>query len=438
MNALRRGGRRAWTLPRMSTGLPLFRPEVRTAQAPGAYGSILLPGSPGRAALCAAYAALAVAGLVFLGCGRFARHASVGGIVLPVDGVTRVVAGSAGLVAALAVREGQQVAAGQPLAFMRGVRTDGRGGSAEAAQRALLLERRSSLQAELVQQQRQAAARLTAARRVVAEHRATLMQSEAAVHWQERREQLAADTLQRYRQLAAAGHVAGLAVSEREADWLDQRQRLGDLQRAVLETQRQLQAARTEQSELQLQAERDATTLARNLVTLDQELADVAAREAWTVVAPSAGQVSAISVRPGQVASAGQVLLALIDPASALEAELYAPPSAAGLLRVGQPVSLRFQAFPYQQYGQYHGTVRGISGHALQAGELEPEAATLLARSAGPFYRVQVALQRQSVRGRSGPLRLQPGTLVDASIRLESRRLYQWMLAPLSGLAGGA
>ena len=60
--------------------------------------------------------------------------------------------------------------------------------------------------------------------------------------------------------------------------------------------------------------------------------------------------------------------------------------------------------------------------------------AAMLARSPEPVYRVRVSLQGQTVRGREHDWQLQPGTLVDASVRLESRRLYQWLLAPMTAL----
>lgn len=59
-----------------------------------------------------------------------------------------------------------------------------------------------------------------------------------------------------------------------------------------------------------------------------------------------------------------------------------------------------------------------------------------IANSAEPMYRIRLKLDRQSVQayGKSMPLR--SGMLVDASVLLEQRRLYEWVLEPLFSISG--
>jgi membrane fusion protein len=267
---------------------------------------------------------------------------------------------------------------------------------------------------------------------VSADHQQLLAQLATTLELQQHRVQLADGSLQRYRQLAAGGHIAVLAVQEREAELLEQQQRLAELQRALLESRRQLHAARAARQESQRQSVREQAAGERGLAALDQELAEAAARAGWLVTAPVAGRISAVRIRRGDEVAAGQLLLTLFNPAAPLEVELHAPSRAAGQMRIGQVVSLRYQAFPYQQFGQYRGTIQRISGNALQPEELAPEVAAAAARGGEALYRVSVRLADETVRAGAGELRLQPGTRVDASVRLESRRLYQWLLAPLA------
>ena len=50
---------------------------------------------------------------------------------------------------------------------------------------------------------------------------------------------------------------------------------------------------------------------------------------------------------------------------SPLQAELYVSAEAIGLIRSGQDVRVRYDAFPYLRYGSYHGRVVQVSHTAL-------------------------------------------------------------------------
>ena len=56
--------------------------------------------------------------------------------------------------------------------------------------------------------------------------------------------------------------------------------------------------------------------------------------------------------------------------------------------------------------------------------------------SGEPLYRIRLRLQRQSVQAYGETLPLKSGMLVDASVLLEQRRLYEWVLEPLFSISG--
>jgi membrane fusion protein len=53
-----------------------------------------------------------------------------------------------------------------------------------------------------------------------------------------------------------------------------------------------------------------------------------------------------------------------------------------------------------------------------------------------PIYRIRLKLEQQNVLAYGKALPLKSGMLVDASILLEQRRLYEWVLEPLFSIAG--
>jgi membrane fusion protein len=123
--------------------------------------------------------------------------------------------------------------------------------------------------------------------------------------------------------------------------------------------------------------------------------------------------------------------LLTIVPASNLQAQLVAPSSAVGFVAPGERVLLRYDAFPYQKFGQYWGTVTGVS----QAGLSDEEVKSLpIEAQKATYYRVAVKPDNAyvNVYGREQPLRA--SMQVAAYVLLDRRPLYQWILEPLYSL----
>ena len=92
---------------------------------------------------------------------------------------------------------------------------------------------------------------------------------------------------------------------------------------------------------------------------------------------------------------------------------------------------LRYEAFPFERFGQYHGTIMDIGRNVWSAGE---RIGPLSARE--PVYRVDVKLERQNVSALGQEFALRPGMLVNADLLLEKRTLLEWIFEPLLQLRG--
>ncbi|WP_431259900.1 HlyD family efflux transporter periplasmic adaptor subunit [Roseateles chitinivorans] len=145
--------------------------------------------------------------------------------------------------------------------------------------------------------------------------------------------------------------------------------------------------------------------------------------------------MSTVLAEPGQVVQAGTQLAALLPARTPLQAHLYAPSSAVGFLRPHQAVLLRYQAFPYQKFGQQQGEVLQVSRTPLQAAELAQLGLPAAMAQGEPMYRITVQLQRQSVQAYGQDQTLSPGMLLEADVLLERRRLIEWIFEPLLSLA---
>jgi len=170
---------------------------------------------------------------------------------------------------------------------------------------------------------------------------------------------------------------------------------------------------------------------------LDQQIAESETRHSVEVRAPGAGYVTAMTRYPGQVVASGERVLTIVPAKSPMRAELLAPSTAIGFIRPGERVMLRYSAFPYQKFGVYEGTVTEVSRAALGPEELKALVPTLpLSDQAKTFYRVIVAPDRQDVTVYGQPKPLQASMQVDASVLLEKRPIYQWILEPLYDMRG--
>ena len=180
---------------------------------------------------------------------------------------------------------------------------------------------------------------------------------------------------------------------------------------------------------LEAAAKRNETE--RQLASVLQSMAQNEMARAVVLRAPRDGVVSAVLFKEGQMVSAGQPLLSLLPAGATLQAQLLVPSRAIGFIAPGNRVVLRYQAFPYQKFGQQYGRVDDVSRSALAPSEV---AALVGEQAKEPLYRVQVALDSQRVMayGKAEPVK--PGMVVEADILMERRRLIEWVFEPLYGI----
>lgn len=412
---------------------PLFRIEAVTHAGHRAHGVVILARPLSYTVITALFAAVAVALVGFLCLSSYTRKVAVQGLLLPSHGLIKVMPLQAGLITERRVKEGDLVQAGDVLFVLSSERQTQGLGNADATVSELLRARRDSLQREQAQLRLQDTQRLDAARHRAQDMEAEIRRGDDQIALQQRRIEMARTTLKRYSDLAASNFVSPVQVQDKQAELLEQEQRLGELQRANAASARDLATAQAEVRDLQVQSLRDQQAGERNVSATEQDLTENEARREILVRAPSAGTVTAITAEPGQTIGASQSLAAILPAGSELEAELYAPSRAVGFLKPGMEVQLRYQAYSYQKFGQAKGHVREVSRTALRPDELNLPGAAVTGE---PVYRVRVALDRQTVSTYGVEQTLRSGATLDGSIVLDTRRLYEWVLEPLYTITG--
>jgi membrane fusion protein len=336
----------------------LFRPEAVAEQQDRQLGSVVLVPRVSQT-VCASFTALVVAGVLgVFAFGDYTRKASIGGWLAPERGLIQIVAPQPGVLTRMQAYEGLEVTARTPLAVLSAERQSEALGATQGEVVRQIRAQGDSLRAERGRQralfEQQASALGTRRAVLAAEARETARE----IALQRERLALAERAAARLRELRRRGITTEQTFLEGERDALDQAVALQALER----NRTTLARDRLElEAELDAMPLREATQIAdtdRAIAALDQALAEAEAAREIVVTAPEDGTVTGVRAAAGSSVGPDAPLMTLVPAGAPLEARLYGPSRAIGFVRPGQRVRLRYEAFPYQKFGQYDGVVR--------------------------------------------------------------------------------
>ena len=146
-------------------------------------------------------------------------------------------------------------------------------------------------------------------------------------------------------------------------------------------------------------------------------------RELVVLRAPEAGIVLDVSARSaGSVAQQGDTLLTIVPSGEDILVEAEAAAQDIGLVRPGDTVRVKFEAFPYQRHGVAEAKLATVSPDAFEKNT--PEGQRL-------FYRVRATLGDVHLTAVPPDFRLFPGMTLTAEIKVGRRRVITYLLYPL-------
>ena len=169
-----------------------------------------------------------------------------------------------------------------------------------------------------------------------------------------------------------------------------------------------------------------------NKAQLRRQLVELRADQDGTVM--TIGKVSV-----GSVLRAGdQQFMTLVPTDAPLEVEANIAGNDDGYVHVGDPVDIKFDTFPYSQYGLAHGVVRIVSPDSFTAQEEQrnPTGSVPVSnQTAGVFYRAQNHTGSDRAAWYAGQFPLVPGMPVNADIRVGKQTVLRYMLGRTIPLA---
>ncbi|WP_454618205.1 HlyD family type I secretion periplasmic adaptor subunit [Bradyrhizobium cenepequi] len=129
----------------------------------------------------------------------------------------------------------------------------------------------------------------------------------------------------------------------------------------------------------------------------------------------------------GSVAREAEPMFVLVPRDVPLQAEVNVEGKDVGQVSVGQPVRIKFDAFPFQKYGTAKGEVRVISQDSFPP---DPKAEGAH-RPTAPYYRVLVDLSDTHLRLPAERAQFIPGMAVTAELKVGRRSVISYFLYPL-------
>lgn len=405
--------------------------------------------------------------LILLGCiflwalwGRLDIVAVAEGKLVPQSYVKIVQPAESGIVKEILTREGETVKAGQTLLRMDALLTEADANSlqAEFVRKRLTLQR---IDAELsggafrpeaeapgvvaAEVEARFKANRAALEAALAEERSRLLKARQDLAAAEQVRAKLENTLPHYADLEVAFEklvekkaVAPFTASDKRRERIEKEQELKTQEHMVQSARAGvLQSEKTLvqiESDYRRQLYTERNEVANAFERLTQEIAKQAHRkDLLDLKAPQDGVIKDLATHTaGTVVQPGTVLLTLVPQDEILRAEVWVSNEDIGFVRPGQPVKLKFAAFPFQKYGMCAGTVEHVSADAS-----DPATASSTppgdgyGKSMPLVYKALVRLESMSLETNGERFHLNAGMRTNAEILLGTRTVAEYLLSPV-------
>jgi membrane fusion protein len=236
--------------------------------------------------------------------------------------------------------------------------------------------------------------------------------------------------LARQLSLVEQGFVSPEAVEQKRNELSAQKIGISALERNQQQLEADVVALHQELRLNTSRAQTQRSLIQREMESLQQERNEHLSKRVQ-LVAPIDGFVTQVAATVGQVVRPEVPVLTIVPSGGVTEVLLLVPSRSIGFVRLGQRVSVRYQAYPYEHYGRHWGVVKEVAQAALP-----PQEVVQQIRVDEPVYTVRVSLPTSFLEYQGRQLALTPGMVVEADVELDRLKIYQWLLEPLYRLGG--
>lgn len=239
-----------------------------------------------------------------------------------------------------------------------------------------------------------------------------------------------------YEKLVQKGFVGSLMSSEKRRERIEKEQELATQKHLIASAAAGIEQSKRKMVQIEadyrknLHAERQEAQSQFDRLTKELEK-QRHRRKLLELRAPQEGIVKDLATHTeGTVVQPGTVLASLVPRKEKLKAEVWVSNDDIGFVHVGQPVKVKFAAYPFQKYGMGEGLVEHVSADAQS--EDEAREASMAGAGTLPLrYKalVNLNLTHLETDGRRYPLGV--GMHATAEILLGRRTVMEYLLSPV-------
>jgi hemolysin D len=188
---------------------------------------------------------------------------------------------------------------------------------------------------------------------------------------------------------------------------------------AVLRSEEQLKDLQTQITDLQSEIAQTGSQIAALTIQLHQRI----------VRSPIDGTIFELPIKkPGSVVQTGQMIAQIAPKNSVLILKAQMPSSQSGFLRKGMPVKIKFDAYPFQDYGVVSGHINWISPDSKIPENNQSNIET---------YDLEISLDQDHIQAGSKRIAFTPGQTATAEVIIRQRRVIDFILDPFKKLQKG-
>ena len=369
---------------------------------------------------------------LFLFLADYEKKEHVSGILVPDKGVTKIYAPINGIVSEISVSQGEQIKKGQQLFKVQIERNTSTEKSVTKELSLALDQQKESLQERLLVEEKwlESETRKRESNLQSMEEEARQLEILKALELDILK--LESDNYKNIESLYQSKLGSQTELNRAHKSFLLQKQKIQNINLRLSNTQSTISNIKHELASIKVQFERQEIEITQLIADINIQKTRTDAETVSIVKAPIDGHISSVNIKPSQQLTIYRPALSIIPSNLKLEANLFVPPKAIGFLEKGQEVKIRYDAFPYQQFGVHSGTVTKIAKTVMLPRELEtvqtePEA----------VYKVTVKLDKQHITAYGSVVPLKSDMTITADIILTNRSLIEWLLDPIYSLRGG-
>ncbi len=185
---------------------------------------------------------------------------------------------------------------------------------------------------------------------------------------------------------------------------------------AILRNQEQLKSLQTQISGLRSQIAQTHSEITSVKLQLAQRI----------VRSPINGVIFELPIsKPGAVVQPGQIVAKIAPLGSAFILKANIPSQESGFLEKGMPVKIKFDAYPFQEYGIIKGSIISISPDSKIEQTIQGKKET---------FELEISLEQPYIQTNKKRILLTPGQTATAEIIVRQRRVIDFILDPFKKL----